>query len=537
MTDELNQLNNELQIAKNSKITDFFDSETTRLDSFCFKHEELYFDYSHARLSQNGLLELINTYSSKIENARAKMFAGDAINFTENRAVLHFALRNKSRQWKAKNIALGDLLQNEYERASNFANKIHNGEIRALNGRKFEAILHIGIGGSDLGPRLVYDALKPFNETGPKIRFCSNVEPTDFVNAIDGLNPQTTLVVCVSKTFSTIETLTNLKMARAWLQNSIGTDDMAHLVAISSATEKAISQGFSKERIFGFEEWVGGRFSLWSAVGLSLEMAFGEKIINEFYEGAKMMDNHFENAAAKNNIPIIAGLIAFWNRKFMGFESRATIPYATRLKLLPQFLQQLDMESNGKGVNLNGENIEFSCPIVWGAEGTNAQHAFFQHLHQSPIITPIEFILIGNDGTGYENSTRLTLANALAQAESLMRGKDIETIIEQMQNDNKTEAEIKNIAPHRVFKGNRPSNMIYMPNLSAFNFGALLAFYEHRCFVEGVLFDINSFDQWGVELGKTIALEIEHDLINGPSSNRAPSIANMIEIIRNQQMK
>lgn len=530
----MNILQEEKENSKNARISDFFNFEPNRLDNFSFELENLYFDFSHTILSQNGLDELLKNYANKIEDARKKMFSGEAINFTENRSVLHFALRDKKREWFSKGKPLGSLLENEYDKASDFANKIYNGEILAKNGKKFETILHIGIGGSDLGPRFVYDALKPFVHKGPKIRFCSNIEPTDFMNAICDIDPQTTLVVCVSKTFSTIETLTNFKMAREWLQNSIGEDDIDHLVAISSAKDKAIKYGINSERIFGFEEWVGGRFSMWSNVGLSLEMAFGKSVINEFFEGAKMMDIHFENAPAKNNIPLIAGLIAYWNTKYMGFESRATIPYSTRLILLPKFLQQLEMESNGKNIDNNGNKISVSCPIIWGAEGSNAQHAFFQHLHQSPIITPVEFLIFGDDGTNYKNSTRLTLASALAQSESLMLGKSLEKVEEEMKQAGFSDLEIAKIAPHRVFEGNRPSNLIYMPNLSPYILGALLAFYEHRCFVEGILYNINSFDQWGVELGKTIALEIENDLINGASEKRAPSIAKIIEIIKKQ---
>ena len=529
-----NILLKEADLAKTTKIEEYLNNEPKRFENFTFNLDKLYFDFSKSRLSETGLNALIDSFGAKITQHRKKMFDGDAINFTENRAVMHFALRNKNRDWHAKGVSFSEKVKAEGARASEFANKIHNGEICAKNGSKFEAILHIGIGGSDLGPRLVYEALKPFDHMGPEIRFCANVEPTEFKNAIHGLNPAKTLVVCVSKTFTTIETLTNLKLARDWLQAAIGEDDMAHLVAISSATEKAIAQGFDSERIFGFEEWVGGRFSLWSAVGLSLEMAFGAKTINEFILGAKMMDEHFENAPINQNIPIIAGLLAYWNRKYMNFESRAIIPYAARLKLLPQFLQQLDMESNGKGVDLNGNKIEYSGPIVWGAEGTNAQHAFFQHLHQSPIITPLEFILIGDDKTGFTNSTRLTLANALAQSESLMRGKSLEIIENEMREKGASDEEIKKIAPHRVFEGNRPNSVIFMPVLSAFNFGAILSYYEHRCFVEGVLFDINSFDQWGVELGKIIALEIEADIKNGASPKRDKATTKLIEIIRNQ---
>jgi glucose-6-phosphate isomerase len=521
---------------KSLKIEDFINQEADRFDNFCHSIEGLVFDFSKSNLSKSSLDALVEfAKANNLEEKRANLFNGEPINFTENRAVLHFALRNPKRAWNANGVAQGDKIENQAQIASEFAQKIYDGTIVAKNGKKFETIIHIGIGGSDLGPRLVYEALKPFGHKGPKMRFCANIEPTEFENAIEGVDPSTTLVVCVSKTFTTIETLTNLNLARDWLRATIGDDDMAHLVAISAAPEKAIAQGFDKNRIFGFEEWVGGRYSLWSAVGLSLEMAFGRDFMHDLREGARIMDEHFETAPIEKNIPILGGLIGFWNRKILNYESRAIIPYAARLKLLPQFLQQLDMESNGKSVGLNGEAIEYSGPIVWGAEGTNAQHAFFQHLHQSPIITPLELILILDDGLNYKASLNLTLANALAQSEALLRGKTLDAVETQMREAGASEKAIKEIAPHRVFSGNRANIVTLMPKLDARNFGALLAFYEHRCFVEGALFGINSYDQWGVELGKVIALEIAKDLENGASNARDKATKNLIEIISNHK--
>ncbi len=527
-------ISNELKTsAKSQKIEALINSEPKRLSNFCKEIGDLVFDFSKSNISQSQLDMMIDfAKSKKVEEIRAKMFDGDAINLTENRAVLHFALRNPKREWNAKGAPQSEKMRQDMEIASSFAQKIYDGSIKTKYGAPFKNIIHIGIGGSDLGPRLVYEALKPFNHNGPQIRFCANIEPTEFRYAIDGLDPKETLVVCVSKTFTTIETLTNLNLAREWLQAGIGKDDMAHLVAISAAPDKAMAQGFAQDRIFGFEEWVGGRYSLWSSVGLSLEMAFGRKFMEELRDGARLMDEHFESAPIAENIPFLGGLIGYWNRAVLDYESRAIIPYAARLKLLPQFLQQLDMESNGKAVSRDGGDVKYSGPVVWGAEGTNAQHAFFQHLHQSPIVTPLEFILILDDGLEYDASRQLTLANALAQSEGLMRGKSLEAVSQEMRAKGASEEEIKNIAPHRVFSGNRPNIVTLLQKLDAFNFGALLAFYEHRCFVEGILFDINSYDQWGVELGKVIALEINQDIENGPSEKRDLATKNLIEIIR-----
>lgn len=515
-------------------IEDLIKSENQRIKKFTFSAAGLYFDFTKSNLSCANLEDLMTIADKKsLLSKRKKMFDGGTINFTENRAVMHFALRNLKRDWVANEVSVSENIRRARADASAFANRIFDGSIKAKNGKTFSAILHIGIGGSDLGPRLIYEALRPIGKKDAiQIRFCANVEPTDFLLATEGLDPHTTLIVCVSKTFTTIETLTNFKLAREWLQAAIGADDKDHLVAISAAPEKAIPYGIDENRIFGFEDWVGGRYSLWSSVGLSLEMAFGKEVIDQLHLGAMHMDEHFETAPMTQNAPIFGGLMSYWYHSYLGYQSRAIIPYAARLRLLPQFLQQLDMESNGKTTGINGTPVKSSCPIVWGAEGTNAQHAFFQHLHQSPIVTPIEFVLIGDSQTPYDVSNRLTHANALAQAEALMRGKSLDAVIAHMKGQGKSSGEIGLIAPHRVFSGNRPSTTILLPKLDAYSFGAYLSYCEHKTFVEGVLWGINSFDQWGVELGKTIALEIDADIENGPSSRRDKSTAIIINKLR-----
>ncbi len=520
------------QAKTNPKIEELINNESAREEKLFLELGGVVFDYQKTDMGLDSL-ELLQeyAYSCGLLEKRAAMFGGETINFTENRAVMHFALRNPNRAWQAKGQDLGNKIAEAQEIASTFAQKIFDGTIKANNGEKFSAILHIGIGGSDLGPRLVYEALRPLHHNGPEIRFCANIEPTEFEYAIRGLEAATTLIVCVSKTFTTIETLTNFNLARDWMRKTIGDNDSNHLVAISAAPDKAKTHGIAEDRVFGFEEWVGGRFSLWSSVGLSLEMAFGRDFITRLRNGARQMDEHFETTAPNENIAIIGGLNAVWNRVFKNYQSRAIIPYSTRLKLLPQFLQQLDMESNGKTVGKTNENTEYSGPVVWGAEGTNAQHAFFQHLHQSPIVTPLEFILILEDGLNHKDSLRLTLANALAQSEALMRGKTLDAVKTEMKAAGKSESEIENIAPHRVFSGNRPSINILLKDISPENLGILLSYYEHRCFVEGILYGVNSFDQWGVELGKVIALEINEDLKHGASVRRDKATAKLIDFI------
>lgn len=498
-----------------------------------FQCAGLHFDFSRALLSQTDLDALVlHAQEIGIEQARSDLFAGKAINVTEDRAVMHMALRQPDRDFMAKGEAVSAAVRAGRAAATAFANAVRDGSIAASDGRPFKSIVHIGIGGSDLGPRLVYEALAPTAGSEIILRFAANIEPGELAAALVGLDPRETLILCVSKTFTTLETLENLKAARAWLQAAVGPDDSAHLVAISAAPEKTKAAGFKPDRVFDFKEWVGGRFSLWSAVGLSCEIALGPEVVAEMHAGAAAMDNLFEALPLADNPVVIASLIGWWNRTCLNFKSRAVIPYAKRLRLLPQFLQQLEMESNGKSVNLDGEGVETSGPVVWGAEGTNAQHAFFQHLHQSPDVTPVEFIAIAQDDEDAPVRTRMTLANVLAQAEALTHGKSLASVIETMQAAGASAEQIATIAPHRVFKGNRPSSFVLMDRLSPANFGAYLAFCEHRTFVEGKLWGVNSFDQWGVELGKVIASEIDLDLQNGPSDHRDPASAAMIERIR-----
>ena len=520
------------EAASNTSLASLLDDPArhTRLN---IEAKGLHFDFSRAKLSQADLDALLSHAKALgLEQARTDLFAGKPINSTEDRAVMHMALRQPKRDFYAKGEAISEAVRSGKAAATRFALGVRAGTTTAKDGRPFKAIVHLGIGGSDLGPRLVYEALAPTQGTDIKLRFAANIEPGELAAALVGLDPRETLILCVSKTFTTIETLENLKAARAWLQAGIGADDSAHLVAISAAPAKTAQAGFAPDRVFDFKEWVGGRFSLWSAVGLSCEIALGPEVIEQMHAGAASMDTLFETTEFAKNPVILAGLIGWWNRTCLGYKSRAVIPYAKRLRLLPQFLQQLEMESNGKSVGLDGQAVATSGPVVWGAEGTNAQHAFFQHLHQSPDVTPVEFIALAKDHENAPERTRMTLANALAQAEALTHGKSLADVTASMRQAGASPEAIEALAPHRVFSGNRPSSFVLMDQLSAFNFGAYLAFCEHRTFVEGKLWGVNSFDQWGVELGKVIASEIDQDLRVGASPQRDPSSVAMIERIR-----
>jgi glucose-6-phosphate isomerase len=514
-------------------IAALLQSEPDRLSRFQADHGGIHFDFSRAQVSGADLDALLDhAEAAGLKADIAALFAGQAINVTEDRAVMHMALRNPSRDFHAKGEAISSDVREGLAKATQFAGDVRAGTITASDGRPFKSILHIGIGGSDLGPRLVYEALAPTRGTDIALRFAANVEPGELAAALVGLDPRETLILCVSKTFTTLETLENLKAARAWLQAAIGPDDSEHLAAISAAPARTGALGFLPDRVFDFRDWVGGRYSLWSAVGLSTQIALGPDAIGDMHAGAAAMDHVFEVTPFAQNPVILAALIGWWNRSVIGLTSRAVIPYARRLRLLPQFLQQLEMESNGKTMGLGGHPVATSGPVVWGAEGTNAQHAFFQHLHQSPDVTPVEFIALATDNEDAPSRTRMTLANALAQAEALTHGKTSQAVVATMKASGADEAAIADIAPHRVFSGNRPSNFILMEALTPYNLGAFLAFCEHRTFVEGRLWGVNSFDQWGVELGKVIANEIDLDLQNGPSDARDSASVAMINRIR-----
>jgi glucose-6-phosphate isomerase len=520
--------------ARGRRIEALFAAEPDRLSRFTATVGSLHADLSKSQMSGEDLDALLTlARTSGLEATRARLFSGEAINLTEDRAVLHMALRDPARDWSAKGAPVSKLVAEALAAENAFAEAVRSGAIAAKDGAPFEAVLHLGIGGSDLGPRFVHEALSGAGGARElTLRFAANVEPGELAAALAGLDPARTLVICVSKTFTTLETLANLAAARAWLQGATGPDDSAHLAAVSAAPVKAVAAGFKADRIFGFEEWVGGRFSLWSAVGLSLRIALGPETVAALHAGAAAMDRHFETAPFARNLPVLFALLGWWNRTALDLPSRAIIPYARRLRLLPQFLQQLDMESNGKAVGVDGRPVATSCPVVWGAEGTNAQHAFFQHLHQSPDVTPVEFIALASDPYDAPARTRMTLANALAQAEALMRGKTRAAVAADMAAAGADPATIEALADHRVFPGDRPSSFLIMEALDAHALGALLALCEHRTFVEGHLWGVNSFDQWGVELGKVIAAQIDADLSNGPSPARDPSTAALIARLR-----
>jgi glucose-6-phosphate isomerase len=424
------------------------------------------------------------------------MFAGETINTTENRAVLHTALRNVSNTPVfADGIDVMPEINKTLDSVYAFAASVRSGQIAAADGKKFTDVINIGIGGSDLGPLMVTAALAPYHD-GPKIHFVSNVDGAHLADTIKWLDPARTLIVVASKTFTTTETMTNAHSARKWIAGALGEAAVAaHFVAVSTALDKVAAFGIQPDRIFGFWDWVGGRYSVWSAIGLVVVIAIGTENFQRFLAGAHEMDLHFRAAPAAENLPVLLALIGIWHRDICGYPARAILPYDQRLARFPAYLQQLDMESNGKSVTKSGLAVERATgPLVWGEPGTNGQHAFYQLLHQGTDVIPCEFLIAAR---GHEPELRehheLLIVNCLAQSEALMKGRTL--------------AQAKG-NPHRVFPGNRPSVTLAYPQLTPHMLGGLIALYEHRVFVEAAIWDINAFDQWGVELGKELSMNL-----------------------------
>ena len=516
--------------ASGVSLTALFAQEPDRLERLTLDAAGLHLDLSKQAMTARGLgTALALAHACGVEAARARLFEGFAVNSSEDRAVLHPALRAPVGSTFA---AKGEPVSGEVEvtrgRMRALVDAIRSGELRGATGKRFRAVLHIGIGGSDLGPRLVWEALRPL-DTPITLHFAANVDGAEMLAALHGLEPATTLVVIVSKTFTTLETLANASIARAWLVEQLGEPGArAHLAAVSAAPERTEAFGITPDRVFAFADWVGGRFSVWSAVGLSCAIGLGFDIFQDFLDGAAAMDAHFVHTPLAQNAPVMLALMEVWNRNGLGRPVRAVVPYARRLGLLPAFLQQLEMESNGKRVTREGaRSPRATACTVFGDVGTNGQHAFFQLLHQGTDVVPVDLVLVAQ-GEGAPDLHAKLLANGIAQAEALMIGRSEAEVRVELTAKGLAPAEIDAIAPQRAFPGNRPSTTIVLPDLGGFSLGALLALYEHKVFVEGVLWSINSFDQWGVELGKTLAVRILGELEGGPSLPHDPSTARLV---------
>jgi glucose-6-phosphate isomerase len=486
-----------------------FNDDPLRFKHFSLGLNDLLLDWSKCAVS-NETMKLLRelAVASDVAAKRDQMFAGELINTSEQRAVLHTALRNRSnRPIRVDGRDVMPEVNHVLTQMRDFTTGVRSGAIATASGKRITDVVNIGIGGSDLGPAMTVLALAPYHD-GPRLHFVSNVDGAHLADTIKTLDPARTLFLIASKTFTTIETMTNAHSARDWIVKHLG--EMAvskHFAAISTALDKVKAFGIGEERTFGFWDWVGGRYSVWSAIGLPLMIAIGPENFAHFLAGAHEMDEHFRSAPIEQNLPITLGLIGVWHRNICAYTTRAVIPYDQRLARLPAYLQQLDMESNGKGVERDGTPAETQTgPVVWGEPGTNGQHAFFQLIHQGTSVIPVEF-LIGAQShePGLPVHHDLLMANCLAQSEALMRGRTLAEAKSQVLAQGKSDAEATRLAPHRVFTGDRPSLTIAYRKLDPQTLGRLIALYEHRVFTEAAIWNINAFDQWGVELGKELA--------------------------------
>ncbi|MBX9616320.1 MAG: glucose-6-phosphate isomerase [Caulobacteraceae bacterium] len=508
-----------------TRIVDQFAADPDRLARMSVEAAGLYLDLSKQSWSRAGFEACLDlARACDVGGRRAALFAGEAVNLTEGRAVLHPALRAAA---GADFHALGEPVSAEVDAVradmKAYAEAVRSGAEAGATGKRFKAIVHVGIGGSDLGPRVVWDALRPLDPV-LDLRFVANIDPRDMAEALTGLDPETTLVVVVSKTFTTQETLANAVAARDWLAATLPTEGMTkHFIGVTAAPEKAGQFGCG--RTFAFRDWVGGRYSLWSAVSLSCGIALGWDAFEAMLAGAAAMDDHFVSAPLEQNAPVLLALAQIYNVDGLNRPARTVAPYAHALRRLPSFLQQLEMESNGKRVHRDGTPVTRpTCPVVFGEPGTNGQHAFFQQIHQGPQVVPAEFVIVARTHADAPESP--LWSNALAQGQALMLGKTTDQARAELIAAGTDSAEADRLAAHKTFPGNRPSTAIVMDRLTPATLGALLALYEHKTFVEGVIWDINSFDQWGVELGKVLAKAILSDVAaGGPSDTLDPSTA------------
>ena len=527
----------------NPDLRGWFASEPNRVASMTFTAGDLHIDLSKNLTTPAVMSALVDLASAMdLTVRRDAMFAGEPINVTENRSVLHTALRRpRSDSLVVNGVDVVAQVHSVLDQVYEFARKVRSGKWVGATGHRIRTVVNIGIGGSDLGPAMVYEALKPLVKEGLECRFVSNIDPSDIGEKLRGLDPETTLFIVVSKTFTTLETLTNARLARQWLwdgleaSGAIGSSDESragavsqHFVAVSTALREVEAFGIDPANAFGFWDWVGGRYSVDSAVGTVLAVALGPEAFSEFLSGFYAIDQHFCNEPLSRNVPVLMGMLGVWYRDFLGLTSHAVLPYSQYLHRFAAYLQQLTMESNGKRVRLDGTPVTTDTgEIFWGEPGTNGQHAFYQLLHQGTQIVPADFIALANPvhalKDGDKDVHELLLANFLAQTKALAFGKTEEEVI--------AEGTAPELVPHRIFPGNRPTTSIMAPSLSPSVVGQLIALYEHITFVEGVIWGIDSFDQWGVELGKKLALEIS-PAVSGNSEALDAQDASTRDLIR-----
>lgn len=502
------ELINHFNKIQSQPISHFFANDSNRFENFSIKFDDILLDYSKNRIN-NETLEIFEklTEEIKLEDAVKSYFNGEKINETEKRAVLHTAIRNQNNEKLIHDgINIIEKIKIERQRVFKFSNEIINGNYLGFSGKKISTIVNVGIGGSDLGPKMITESLR-FYRNHLNIKFISNIDGDHVFDLLEVLDPETTVFVIVSKSFTTQETLTNGETIKKWFIEKTNKQAVSkHFVAVSNNLKKTKDFGISSDKIFPINDWVGGRFSLWSSAGITIALAIGPDNFQELLNGALEIDNHFKTAEFKNNIPKILAMIGIWYTNFWNAETEAIVPYTEYLRSLPAYLQQSVMESNGKSVNRKGEKTNYqTSPIIWGASGTNSQHAFFQHIHQGTKLIPVDFIGFKNPLFKNIEHHKKLLANLIGQVNALMKGKNKYEVEKELASTQMTKDEINFLTPYKVFEGNKPSNTIIFDKITPKNIGRLIAIYEHKIFVQGIVWNIFSYDQWGVELGKELA--------------------------------
>ena len=505
---------------KKVHMRELFRTDPDRFSKFSMCMKDLVFDYSKNLITEKTIELLLQLAEEcRVKAAIAAMFNGEMINETERRSVLHIALRNFSEQpiySEGNDVMPG--VKEMLLKIKKISNAIHDGKYRGYSGKKIKYIVNIGIGGSDLGPHMVTEALKPYWHKNIETYFVSNIDGTDIYEVLKKIKPERTLFVIASKTFTTQETMTNARTARDWFLKKAKVPEFIaqHFIAISNNESEALKFGIEKQNIFGFSDWIGGRFSLWGPIGLSIALTIGYKNFEELLQGGYHTDQHFCGTEFRKNIPVLMALIGIWYRNFFGSQSEAILPYDQYLHRFPAYLQQCNMESNGKSADRNGEQVEYNTgPVIWGETGTNGQHAFFQLIHQGTPLIPCDFIAPATSHNPIGDHHNKLLANFFAQTEALMKGKTGEEAEKEMEELDYTDEQIAKLLPFKVFSGNKPTNSFLVKKITPFSLGELIALYEHKVFVQGIIWNIFSFDQWGVELGKQLAGSILSELEGG----------------------
>ena len=524
------------EIMRGVHLRELFARDGDRFRRFALHFEDMLVDLSRHRITAETLTLLLDlAREAEVEIWRDRMFRGEPVNVTERRPALHIALRNRTnRPIRVGGEDVMPAVNAVLERMRRFSEEVRTGVRRGAGGAAFTDVVHIGIGGSELGPRMVCEALAPYADDRLRVHFVANVDPADLSLTLRRLDPARTLFIVASKSFGTQETMSNARSARRWLVEHLGEAAVGrHFIAISTHRRRVAEFGIDPADMFEFWDWVGGRYSLWSAIGMPIALLLGFERFLELLEGAHAMDRHFAEAAAARNLPLLLGMIGIWYTDFLGAETTAVVPYDQTLHRLPAHLQQLEMESNGKSIDREGRRIAYPTgPIVWGEPGTNGQHAFFQLLHQGTRLVPCDFLVAARSRTPLGDQHEQLVANALAQAAALAFGRDETEARAELRAEGLAGADLERLLPHRVFPGNRPSTTFLYAELTPRRLGSLIALYEHKVFTQGIVWNINSFDQWGVELGKKLATRIRPALEDPSIGDTDPATAGLVAHLR-----